>query len=305
MKLSLMELLFRCLWLSLSQRRRTDGVVGRLGLALMVGPVVALVGVPRGVVVGDLMVVTGEGTMKVMIKVMMIIMGMVVIERIMVIATMMIIMVVAVVDMAMGSAPIHHEEVAPLVVGRHVGVHLAEVEVVAVGLEKEVVAEAEEVVLPVEAHPVVEEEDLQDVEAQEEVVLPLARGSTAPTPCRLLWSIQNQSAGSKAKVAAGEASQSLSSPCTIVVMGTSHQTKSGTATVMGHSGRQDKKIWFTANSDLAADFMAFSLFRLAVRSLQCDRIDDPQFEVIWRIINSLKRGFNLEDSEMFGLVWLF
>jgi len=74
---------------------------------------------------------------------------------------------------------------------------------------------------------------------------------------------------------------------------------------MGHSGRQDKKIWFTANSDLAADFMAFSLFRLAVRSLQCDRIDDPQFEVIWRIINSLKRGFNLEDSEMFGLVWLF
>lgn len=248
--LNLKELNLKYLWPSLNHHIRTDGVEGSLGIVLMVGHEVVLVGPPLGVVVGDPMVVTGVGNMRVMIRATMIIMvvGMVVVtERTMaVMVTMTTIMVVVVVaDMA--TNVLHHPEVVALL-ELVVVVHHVEVHGVVVVTQAEVVIEVEEGEDPEVLHPVVEGEDLQDVADPEEAVLPLVRGSMVQTRRKHLWSILNKSAGSwgRAKVVVGEASQLLSSHCMIVMVAIS-QTKIGTLTVTASSGSQGKKILFTAN----------------------------------------------------------
>lgn len=114
--------------------------------------------------------------------------------------------------------------------------HLAEVVVVV--FRGEVVNEVEEEVPVVVHHPVAEEVALQGVDPEVEV-LPLLKGSMELTPSRHPWSTPSRNADTWAsQVEDGEASQSLSSHCIMIVaMATRDQTRSGIATVIGSSGR--------------------------------------------------------------------
>lgn len=180
------------------------------------------------------------------------------VTEVMVTTTMMTIMVVVeVVDMVMIVTAKAQGVVLPVVDV----VHPAEGAVVAVSQE-EVVIEAEEdqahVVAP---HPVVEEAALHPVVDPEVVVLPRQKGSMVQTHSRRLWSTLSQNAGSwgRTSQAVGEANQSLSSHCTIVVgMAIKDPTRSGTVIVTGSSGNcQEEKFWLAADFDLATYSTAF------------------------------------------------
>lgn len=219
-----------------------------------------------GVAAVDMVVVIGMGTMMAMNEAMMIMKVMVedmaremitATEAAMVTTTMMIIMVVAAVaDMVM----IVTVKAQGVVQGVGV-VDPAEGGVVVI--QGEVVIEVDEEA-PVVVALRVEEVALQAVVDPEVVVLPQLKGSMVQTHTRHPWSTPSQNAGSWARTnqaAVGEASQSLSNHCTIVVaMATKDQTRSGTVTIIGSSGsRPEEKFWLAAVFDLAT-LATLSLF---------------------------------------------
>lgn len=210
----------------------------------------------------DMVVVIGMGTMMAMNEAMMIMKVMVedmaremitATEAAMVTTTMMIIMVVAAVaDMVM------------IVTVKAQGVGVVDpAEGGVVVIQGEVVIEVDEEA-PVVVALRVEEVALQAVVDPEVVVLPQLKGSMVQTHTRHPWSTPSQNAGSWARTnqaAVGEASQSLSNHCTIVVaMATKDQTRSGTVTIIGSSGsRPEEKFWLAAVFDLAT-LATLSLF---------------------------------------------